>query len=430
MAKCFVAKIDKVEEIPKADKIHVASVLGERVIVSKEWEEGFVGLFFPPDTQLSDEFCHYNNLYRDSKLNVDKSKTGFFDSNRRVRCQPFLKVKSEGFFCELNAVDYLSAGGDTQLNIGDQFDELNSEKICEKYYSPKTRNAINNAQKKKTKSVETPLFHKHVDTDQFKYHSDKIPVGALLSFHAKVHGTSHRSSYSKVVREPNTTLDKIKDFFGMFQRESWEYLTGTRNVVLYEDQYDKEGHHGPEQFRFDVTESLKPYLEKGMTIYGEIAGYANGSPIMGRHSPAALKDKAYDKKYGKEIVYKYGCVEDTFRFHVYRITYTNEAGKELDFTDKQVMDWCATRDVLGPLEVHPPFIYDGNKEKLEELVESLTERPEVLTEDYIDQSHVSEGIIIRADSGTQVPKFYKSKSYAFKVMEGIAKENFDYEDAS
>lgn len=428
MAKAFVAKIDKVIPIEGADRIHIAIVLGEQVIVAKTWGEGKVGLFFPPETQLSEDFCKHNNLYRRSHLNADQERTGFFDENRRVRCQPFLKCRSEGFFCELSSLNYL--GNIPELKLGDQFDSVGGVEVCKKYISKKTQNAMN-GQKKKTKVIATPMFHKHVDTDQFKYHSGKIPVGALLSFHAKVHGTSHRSSYSKVIRTPNTFWEKFLDVFGLFQRESWEYLTGTRNVVLYEDQYDKVGFHGKEQFRFDITEMLKPHLEKGMTIYGEIAGYANGSPIMGKHCTDSLKDKAFTKKYGREVIYKYGCVEDTLRFHVYRISFVNEDGVEIDFTDQQVMDWCAQRDLLGPLQVHPTVIYDGDRESLEELVNELTERPDALTEDYIDPSHISEGIVIRVDHGTLVPKFYKSKSYAFRVMEGIFKEdNVDLEDAS
>lgn len=430
MHKAIVAQIDKVQEIPGADKIQTAFVLGQQVVVSKEWSVGFVGIFFQPDLQLSEEFCHWNNLYRKSDKNWNTDLKGFFEDNRRVRCQPFLKVKSEGFFTTLDSVSWATDGW-FALNVGDQFDELNGNKICQKYISEKTRKAMSNVQKKKTKVIDTPMFHKHVDTDQFRYYVGNIPKGALLSFHHKVHGTSGRYAYTKVVRAPKTIKEKVLDFFGRFPRESWDYVVGTRNVTLYSDQYDKEGFHGSEQFRFDVLDMLKPYLEKGMTIYGELAGYANQSPIMGKHSTKILKDKVFVKKYGDEVVYKYGCVEGTMRFHVYRITYTNEQGVELDFTDAQVMAWCEQRGILGPLAVHEPILYDGNMESLTSLVEGLTERPDVMTEDYIDPSHPSEGIIIRVDHGTQVPKFYKSKSYVFKVMEGIFKEdNVDLEDAS
>ena len=168
-----------------------------------------------------------------------------------------------------------------------------------------------------------------------------------------------------------------------------------------------------------------------MTIYGEIAGYANGKPIMGVHSTKSLKDKSFKKKYGDSMTYTYGCKNHEYRFHIYRITTINEEGVEVDYTDKQVNKWCEDRGILGTLEVHPSYIYDGDVEKLTKLVEDLTERPDTLTEDYIDSSHVSEGIIIRVDNEKLTPTFMKSKSYAFKVMEGIFKEdNVDEEDAS
>lgn len=429
--KAMVAKIDRVVEIAGADNIHTAYVLGEQVVVSKSWGEGKLGLFFPADTKLSEGFCSNNNLFRDAEKNINKEKKGFFDDNQRVRCQPFLKVRSEGFFCEISSLSYLTSNL-AQFKLGQMFDEVSGTSICEKYISPQTRKAMNNIQKKKTKVVETPMFHKHVDTEQFKYYVDKIEKGDLLHFHAKIHGTSARYSHSKVLKQPKTLFEKVKNLVGLFQKETWSYLVGTRNVVLHEDQYDKEGFHGSEQFRFDVLELLKPHLEKGMTIYGELAGFANEKPIMSPHKMTGIKDKKYNKKYGKEVTYSYGCREHEFRFHVYRITYVNEANVELDFTDAQIKAWCESRDILHPLEVHEPMLYDGDKDKLVSLVEELTERPDCLTEDYIDPSHISEGIVIRVDKGKQIPTFYKSKSYAFKVAEGILKESgdIDLEEAS
>ena len=75
------------------------------------------------------------------------------------------------------------------------------------------------------------------------------------------------------------------------------------------------------------------------------------------------------------------------------------------------------------------YVDNGDVRTLQDLVSDLTERPELLTEDYIDPSHVSEGIIVRVDNGKMTPQFYKSKSYAFRVMEGLCQAE-DVEDAS
>lgn len=264
---------------------------------------------------------------------------------------------------------------------------------------------------------EVPFFAKHVDSEQFKYYADRIPKGALLSFHAKVHGTSFRVANTQVIK----TLPKWKKFINkiipLFKNDNFEYVVGTRNVIL--DTPEKEGFHGSEAYRFEVMEALKPHLDEGMTVYGEIAGFVNGRSIMPTHGVEALKDKTFTKKYGKHVTYTYGCKEHEYRFHVYRITRQTVSGDLIDMPQKQLEKWCSDRNILGTVEVYPQMIYNGDVDHLRMIVENLTERPEVLTEDYIDPSHISEGIVVRVDVDDDTPIFYKSKSFAFRCMEGL-----------
>lgn len=423
--KAIVAKITEVIEIPGANTIHIAKVLGENVVVTKEWGVGFVGILFPVDVQLSEEFARVNNLHRHSNLNADNNVKGFFEDNRRVRAQPFMKIKSEGFFVDTSAFEYL---GKLKFEVGQTFDELSGKRVCEKYINEETKK--NKAQSQTGKIVKknsTPFFDKHVDSEQFKHYAQNIPAGSLLSFHAKVHGTSARMAYTQVVSPLPKWKEFVNRFAPIFKDREYDYVVGTRNVVISDGS--KEGFHGSEGFRFDVMNEIKPFLEKGMTVYGEIAGFANQRPIMPDHSVEALKDKAFTKKYGKTVTYKYGCKDHEYRFHVYRITYTNAEGVNVDFSQKQLEKWCDARGILRTLDVHPQVVYDGDVEKLRELVYSLTERPELLTEDYIDPSQVIEGIIIRVDNGNIKPDFFKNKSYAFRVMEGLCQAE-DPEDAA
>jgi hypothetical protein len=207
MNKAIVAKIERVAPIPGADKIQVGFVLGQSVVISKDWEVGMVGIFFQPDLQLSDEFCRCNNLYRHSEQNINQSQKGFFDDNRRVRCQPFL-----GFFTTLESLAWCGENAYLDLQVGDQFDQLNGWEVCKKYISEKTRRAMQNTQKKKTKVVEAFMFHKHVDTDQYAYMKHKIQKGDLVSIQSKKHGTSGRYSLSKVRRKPETLKQKFLNF--------------------------------------------------------------------------------------------------------------------------------------------------------------------------------------------------------------------------
>ena len=413
--KAIVAKIDRVIPIEGADRIQIAMVLGEQVIVSKELEVGFVGVFFPVDLQLSEEYCRQNNLFRDSTLNADKTKKGFFENTRRVRAQPFMKVRSSGYFAELHSLDYI---GNHKLKLGDQFDELNGVKICEKYISEKAKNKLANQKTKSVKMVNFPSFLKHVDSEQFKHFADRIEKGSILHFHAKVHGTSFRVGYLQKNIDLPKWKKKINRFIPIFKDKEMEYVVGTRNVII--ENPDKEGYHGNEGFRFQVADVLKPFLEKGMTVYGEIAGYANGKPIMPNHDIRALKDKRYTDKYGNVNHYSYGCPEGQFRLHVYRITRETLGGVHVDMPQSELEKWCDNRGITRTVDVHPKMVYDGDVNKLRELVEELTERPDVLTEDYINPQQIGEGIIIRVENGKTTPDFYKSKSFAFRCMEGLA----------
>lgn len=295
--KAIIAKIDRVAPIPNADRIHLATVLGESVIVSKEWCVGKVGVLFVAGTQLSEVFASSNNLFRNSEKNVDKSKKGFFEDSRRVRCQPMLGVKSEAFFADLSSLDF--AGDTASLKVGDTFEEFNGVKICNKYLNEKTLKAIGNANTKARKKDATPLFKEHVETCQFKQGILAIQKGDLISIQAKVHGTSQRVAYTKVMNVLPKWKEKVNSFcikFGLnpvFAESRMDYVVGTRRVVLNEA---KEGFHGSEQFRYDILEQLKPYLSKGMTLYLEVAGYANGKPIMSTHSTKDLKNKELQKK--------------------------------------------------------------------------------------------------------------------------------------
>lgn len=429
MHKAIVAKIDKVEEIAGADTIQIGYVLGERVVISKSWQVGMVGILFPEGLQLSEDFCHHNNLHRSSEKNADNTKKGFFEASRRVRSQPFMKVKSDAFFADTFSVTYAIGHGKTtfdDLKLGYQFDEINGIKICEKYISEKAKVKIANGQQKKVKLNLVPDFHKHVDTEQFKHYVGDIPKGALLSFHSKKHGTSARIHFGKVMRELNKFQRFVNKIFPVFPLYDVKLVVGTRNCIL--DTGDKTGFHGSEQYRFDMAKALEPYMIQGMTVYGEIVGYVNGKPIMPNGDVKALKDKAYTKKYGDTIVFKYGCAEHEFKFHIYRITLQCGA-TVIDFTDAQLKHWCECYGFQPTLDVHEPMVYDGNREALCELVERLTERPECLTEDHTDPTMISEGVIIRVDYGNLRPKFYKSKSYAFRVIESII-EAIDTETVS
>lgn len=431
--QAIVARVTETVEIPNADKVHVAVVLGEFCVTSKNVQKGDIGILFPEGLQLSEEYVFENSLSRRVDNNKDKNKTGFFEENRRVRAQPFLKVRSTALFMPLESVNYTGAlhavEGAYSLPVGTQFDELNGHKICQKYMNEKTLRAARQGGAKAVKKAVAPAFLEHVETAQFKHVASTIVPGSLLYFHSKKHGTSGRTAHTRVMQSLPLWKRLINKVIAVFPEYKWDFVTGTRRVVLKTP--DAQGFHGAETFRYEITERLKPVLPKGTTVYYEIVGFVNGGSIMPKHSVAALKDKAFTKKYGDEVVYKYGCQEGEYKFHIYRVTMETQNGEIIDLSQKQLERFCEERDLPYTLEVHPPMVYNGDEMQLRSLVDTLTERADCLTEDWEDAGHVSEGIIIRIENNGFVPQFVKSKSYAFRVMEGIASVNeVDMEDAS
>ncbi len=423
----IIAKVDAVMPIEGADKIQIGKVLGETVVISKDIPVGYVGVFFCAGTKLEEGYLHNNNLHRNSEKNIDNTKKGFFEDAGRVRAQPFLKVKSEAYFANLESLSYTGVDIST-LKVGDRFEEINGVKVCGKYISEATLEKIKKQGAPKPMKVKlAPYFKEHVDTEQFKYNTHKINKGDLISIQSKRHGTSQRVGYTKFIKPLKGWKKLVNKFLPVFETEYYDYAVGTRRVLL--GGGDSVGFHGSEQYRYDILEQLKPYMTKGMEIYLEVVGWANSKTIMPKHNISKLKDKAYTAKYGDEIVYKYGCLEGETKFHIYRITLTTDDGNAIDLTQPQLVAWCKDRGLDPAYDVVEPFIYDGDEEKLRSLVEELTERPDVLTEDYHDPSFCSEGVIIRVDRHTQTPLFLKSKSYAFRCMEGLC-EVEDPEDAS
>jgi hypothetical protein len=426
--KAVITKIDAITQIPGANSIVCASVLGNNVIVSNKTQVGDVGVFFQPDLQLSEQFATSNDLIR--RKNPDGSKAGgFFEENRKVRSQPFMGIKSNGFWCPL---DYITktVGKEVSFNIGDEFDVVEGVAICNKYYTPETLRQMAKAKKSgiKLNSFSAVSFAKHVDTDHFYKNVGFIPDGSLVTITEKLHGTSFR--YGKVFVERNNyatmpfwkkLLVKAKILSPVVS--GYEEVNGTRNTVLTVNSKD---YYDSESFRDNAVIPLKDKLHEGEIVYGEIVGYTtSGKPIMPGASTKVLKDFSIKARYGAEMYYKYGCEAGKCEVYVYRIVRTDKIGNTVEYSWPQVKARCIELGVkYVPEEGINPYIHNevhslwANK-----VIPELAEGPS-----QIDPFHIKEGVVLRIETPHGRTYFLKCKSYTFGVLEGYIKDDDNYVD--
>ena len=445
----YIVQIQKLNKHPNADRLQIATIFGASVIVDLNTKIGDLGIYFPIDLQLSEEYCEKNNLMR--KLDENGNNIGgYLEPNKRnIRAMRFRGSKSEGLFMPLETLVYT---GKTQFEVGEKIDVVNGYEICKKYIPrgkkiPNPRN-YNKARKKKVPI--SPLFAEHADTEQLVYNMDAFLENDIVEMTLKMHGTSGRTGYLPVfqgytskfplfnslarLKTPPTGKAARKLYDIAISHATpvydWGYVTGTRRVVL--DNFEG-GFYGDNAFREQHAKFFEGKLNKGETVYYEIVGFTTtGAPIMSSVANNKISDKEFTKQYGKTTTFSYGCKENESACYVYRMTMTNEDGDVVEYPPDYMRYRCEQMGAKyvpvlwrGIVPDKLPVVFDMETETdyqetpgdyIKEIAEQYYDGP-----DPIGKSHVREGVVIRI---LNRPKFcaYKHKNFSFKVLEGIAKD--------
>ena len=112
---------------------------------------------------------------------------------------------------------------------------------------------------------------------------------------------------------------------------NYEFVYGSHRVIKNKDinpAADNGGFYGTDIWEKYVP-ILKPYIEDGMVVYGEIFGYIDNEKMV---------QKEYD----------YGCEPGTSRYMPYRIYQNNPDGTKREWEVTEVRDWT-----LDLIEKHP-----------------------------------------------------------------------------
>ena len=407
MHEAYVVKIKELHKHSNADRLQCTTIFGSNVIVDLNTKIGDLGIYFPVDLQLGQEFAETNNLLRKKDENGNEIG-GYLDPNKRnIKAINLRGEKSDGLYLPISSLEKFT--DISKLKEGDKITTLNGYVICEKYI-PRT-NVRNSNQKfkkiKRKKLIEHLQFQEHVDTEQLMYNLDSFKEGDYCEITLKLHGTSGRTAL--LLKDSNTIIGKIKRKLGI---QEYDEVSGTRRVVL--DGYDG-GFYGTNLFRKKYHDLLTNKLYKGITLYYEIVGYVDENTlIMPECNNKKVKDKEFEKVYGETTKFTYSCSPGENEMYVYRMTLTTPDDLVLEVPYETMKIYC---EQIG-VKVVPlleKFLFT-TKEDLLERVDKYMDIP-----DPIGKSHVAEGVVVRIENRVKFTAF-KQKGWFFKVLEGIVKD--------
>ena len=382
-----------------------------------------------------------------------KKHCGFFNKYGRVRCLTLKNTPSFGVLFspeDLFKYDPSITMEDVEAYVGQEFDTVNGDLFVKVYIPPMpsephkkgNKNKAQNKIKRFDRMIEGEFFF-HYETSQLNKTIQFFNTDDVVDISVKRHGTS--SIIGKLhVKQPiklpffKYCFNKLIDLTGLFKSKritDYELVYGpvysSRKVIKnkYINQDASDGYYGSDIWT-EYGDIIYPYLDEGMTVYGEICGYLTGN-----------KEKMIQK------FYDYGCEPGENNIMFYRITTTNEDGTKREWEVEEVLDW--TNKLIDRMKdsndenykrIHPiDLLYHGTLEDLyptidtenhwhENVLETMKNDKEhfgmELNEPLCKNEVPREGVCLRK-VGDKTLECFKLKTNSFVLKEAIAYDSGD-----
>ena len=431
----YLAKVVRIENFkphtdPEVTRLKCCVIDGFNIICGIDSEPGLY-IYFPTACCINPDFLRYANLYRHKEMNNDPEQSGMFEDNGRVKAIRLRGELSEGFIIpavmlENYIVSVTNVNYEVQENT--EFDSVEHEGktfwINKKYIPKNTRTpgapGSGNSRGKQPKGLDKLIenqFRFHYDTTLIKKCPNVIRPNDLISITEKVHGTS--TIHARVLcKRELTWKQKIARWLTGHEFDDYDYLYSSRTVIKNR-HYNKnvtDGFYGVDVWA-EADKIIKPFLQKGMTIYAEIVGFLpNGGYIQ----------KGYD--YGCTMPmgdsYKLG---EHFKVLVYRITMTNVDGVVHEFSAREVQQYCKNIGLNCVTEYYYGFAKDLYPEldPSEHWSENFISKLANDKRFYMEMNSPScinkvphEGVVIKSENMRS--EAFKLKCFAFLDREGKA----------
>lgn len=389
-----VVDIKSINPLEGSDNIIGTPIFGFQAIVGKATQIGDIGIVFPAESQLSEEYARINNLHRHGNLNDDESQKGYIEDNRRVKAMKFRGNRSDCLFMPLESLGYTEVNID-ELHVGDTFDHLNNHEICRKYVvKPKGIPRIERNKEKKFVRIDKALFPEHYDSENYWRNQHVIPGDRRVVVTQKIHGTSIRIG-NTIVQRKLGLHERIAQKLGVqVKTQEYDYVFGSRKVIKDINNPHQNHFYGEDLWSVE-GKKLEGMIPQGFILYGELIGWTpGGAPIQKN--------------------YTYKVPEGTCDLYIYRVAHINPQGRLVDLSWDQLKEFCRDMGLR-----HVPELWVGLHRNL--VVEKFIDK-RLINEGYtnalpLDDNPelVDEGVCIRADG--LAPYILKAKSPIFLAHE-------------
>lgn len=426
------------ERFSRSCQTIIKYINNDNIISSKSPKEHFIVAAQKDIATLNFEIDNLTKQIEDNS-NFIKTHVGFFNKTGRVRAIKLGGIRSMGYLFSLDELaKYNPKVKDINLDelVNEDFDTVDGELFVKAYVPEVKERKVRGHSDKSNKKIEKfdrmikGEFSFHYDTQMFGRNVNLFKPTDKVVITNKLHGTS--GIFGKVhvkmpIRLPihKWFWNKFVDLTGLFKNKriidyKVEYgnVTSSRKVIKnqYINKDVKDGFYSVDVWS-EYGDLIYPYLENGMTLYGEICGYETG------------KEKWIQKEYD------YGCDVGENFLMPYRITTTNEDGTKKEWNVEDVYNWTVqlitNHPELGD-KIHPITIfYHGTLGDLypelsltehwhENLLEMMKndkkhfgmEKNEPMCKNKVPR----EGICIRKDDD-EFPECFKLKCEKFRERE-------------
>lgn len=416
-----VVRVHTITDLSGLDNLVGVPALGHQALTQKGILPGELRVAFTAETQLSEEFCYWNNLFRHAEANRNPEESGYLEDNRRVRALKLRGHVSNALLMPLSSLSYTGIMPH-QLNEGDTFDTINGHEVCRKYELPRKPQSEPRARVEKVTRVEEKLFPQHLETDQYGRNKHLLDPNREVVFTQKLHGTSWRGGNIPVRRKKKLPERLLNRFF---KTPDYEYAVvfGSRKVIK-DPSNPNQNHYYDDDIWTEYGKKVADLIPEGYVVYGELVGWtSDGKPLQ--------KNYTYDQPVNE-------C-----KLYVYRVSFINGQGLQADLSWDGVKEFCRVRGLSWVPEL---FRWSGDAFDVWDIEDLDLQVNELMDARYIDihqytravdeplslsdKKSVDEGVCLRQEG--MVPKILKAKSPKFLEHETrlLDKDELDMESAA